>query len=73
MASVTDFDLELKLISSSLAKAGFFLAFIFLIHGYNKNKIPIVVLIKRKIILVCLCTILPTSQNKNPVHFLLWP
>lgn len=31
-----------------------------------KSKIPVVVLIKRKVILVCLHAILPTSQNKNP-------
>lgn len=35
--------------------------------GTIKNKIPIVVLIKRKAILVCLHARVPTSQNKNPV------
>lgn len=61
------FDLQLKLFSSSLVKTGFVSCLYFLYMDTIKNKIPIVVLINRKVFLVCLHAILPTSQNKNPV------
>lgn len=37
VTSVVDFDLQLKLFSSSLAKAGGFFLHLFFIHGYNKK------------------------------------